>query len=248
LYTVLDILNTPDVNISTVEDPIEYQMSRINQTQVRPEIGFTFSSGLRALVRQDPDVIMVGEIRDNETAALAVNASLTGHLVLSTLHTNSAAGAVPRLMDMDVEPFLLSSTMRVVIAQRLVRRLYGPKEEYRLSKEELSSLSDSIDFERVIKALTDENVIKKGTKLEDITFYRPVKSDEAPEGYKGRLVINEVLQVSNAINELILKQASSDKIEAQARSEGMLTIAEDGFFKAVQGITTIEEVLRVISD
>src|SRR6185369_16677190 len=130
LYTILDILNTPDVNISTIEDPIEYQMKRINQTQVRPEIGFTFASGLRSMVRQDPDIIMVGEIRDGETASLAVNAALTGHVVLSTLHTNSAAGAVPRLIDMKVEPFLIVSTINIIIAQRFARRLIDPKEKY----------------------------------------------------------------------------------------------------------------------
>ena len=248
LYTILDILNTPDVNISTVEDPIEYQMPRINQTQVRPDIGFTFSQGLRSLVRQDPDIIMVGEIRDGETASLAVNASLTGHLVLSTLHTNSAAGAVPRLMDMGVEPFLLSSTMRVVIAQRLVRRLYGQKEAYKLARGDLASLEKLINIKKVMNELAEEGIIKKGTKIEDLTFYKPVPTSESQDGYKGRLVINEVLNVSPAINELILKQSSSDKIEEQARSEGMLTIAEDGFFKAVQGSTTIEEVLRVTNE
>ena len=248
LYTILDILNTPDVNISTVEDPIEYQMARINQTQVRPEIGFTFARGLRSLVRQDPDIIMVGEIRDAETASLAVNAALTGHLVLSTLHTNSAAAAVPRLMDMEVEPFLLSSTMRIVIAQRLVRRLYGPKEEYKLTKEEAISLGNMIDLEMALNALREEGIVAKDAKLEDLPLYKPTVSEEAPDGYKGRAVINEVLVVSPAINELILSQASSDKIEAQARKEGMLTMAEDGLFKAVQGITTIEEVLRVINE
>ncbi len=248
LYTVLDILNTPNVNISTVEDPIEYQMARVNQTQVRPEIGFTFARGLRALVRQDPDIIMVGEIRDAETASLAVNAALTGHLVLSTLHTNSAAGAVPRLMDMEVEPFLLSSTVRVVIAQRLVRRLFGEKEEYRLTKEEITSLAAFIDLDLVLRTLREENIIAKGAKLEDLTFYRPKPSSETPDGYKGRCVINEVLLVTPSINELILTKASSDAIEAQARKEGMLTMAEDGFFKAVQGTTTIAEVLRVINE
>ncbi len=248
LYTVLDLLNTPDVNISTVEDPIEYQMARINQTQVRPEIGFTFARGLRALVRQDPDVIMVGEIRDSETASLAVNAALTGHLVLSTLHTNSAAGAVPRLMDMEVEPFLLTSTLRVVIAQRLVRRLHGEKEAYQLTKEEAVALGRMVDFDVVLRALRAENIIEKSTKVEDLTFYRPKPTEEAPDGYKGRSVINEVLLVSSAINELILKQASSDVIETQARKEGMLSMGEDGIFKAVQGITTIDEVLRVVSD
>jgi len=248
LYTVLDILNTPDVNISTVEDPIEYQMARINQTQVRPDIGFTFARGLRALVRQDPDIIMVGEIRDNETASLAVNAALTGHLVLSTLHTNSAAGAVPRLMDMEVEPFLLSSTLRVIIAQRLVRRLYGKKEEYKLTKEEVVSLREMIDIDKVMQALIKEGIIKKDTPPEELTFCRPLASDETTDGYKGRVVINEVLMVSPAIVELILTKASTDKIEKQARTEGMLTMAENGLFKAAQGLTTIEEVLRVINE
>jgi type IV pilus assembly protein PilB len=248
LYTVLDILNTADVNISTIEDPIEYQMARINQTQVRPEIDFTFSRGLRALVRQDPDIIMVGEIRDGETASLAVNAALTGHLVLSTLHTNSSAGALPRLMDMGIEPFLLSSTIRVVIGQRLVRKLYGNKEEYSLTKEEAASLGKFINIDKVLLALTEEGVVKSGTKVTDLVFYRPKPSEDSSDGYKGRMVINEVLYVSPAINELILKKASSDKVEEQARSEGMLTMAEDGFFKAVQGSTTIEEVLRVVSE
>src|SRR5437868_4906317 len=145
LYTVLDILNTPDVNISTIEDPIEYQMPRVNQTQVRPEIGFTFANGLRSLVRQDPDIIMVGEIRDKETANLAINAALTGHLVLSTLHTNSAAGAIPRLLDMGVEPFLLVSTLRICIGQRLVRVLTSNKEKYDLSRDEQAQLEKSVD-------------------------------------------------------------------------------------------------------
>src|SRR3989339_1550084 len=227
LYTMLDILNRPEVNISTVEDPIEYQMPRVNQTQVKPEIGLSFANGLRSLLRQDPDIIMVGEIRDGETAGLAVNASLTGHLVLSTLHTNSAAGAIPRLMDMGVEPFLLSSTIRVIIGQRLVRRLYGQKESYKLSKEEIVSLKKTVDFEKILTTLRDENVIKKTDGIEDLVFFKPLPSEEAPDGYKGRMVINEVLTVSSAINELIIKQASSDKIEAPASSEGMLTMAED---------------------
>jgi type IV pilus assembly protein PilB len=146
LYTILDILNQPDVNISTIEDPVEYQMKRINQTQVNSDIGFTFASGLRTLVRQDPDIIMVGEIRDNETASLAVNASLTGHLVLSTLHTNSAAGAIPRLLDMKIEPFLLVSTINIVIAQRLVRRLSDSKEKYFMTKDEVTLGSSNLSI------------------------------------------------------------------------------------------------------
>ncbi len=248
LYTILDILNTPDVNISTVEDPIEYQMARINQTQVRPEIGFTFAMGLRALVRQDPDIIMVGEIRDTETANLAVNAALTGHLVLSTLHTNSAAGCVPRLCDMGTEPFLLTSTIRVVIGQRLVRRLGPTNEKYRLSKAQIAELKEFIDIDAVLNALTVENVLKPGTPIEEVDFYAPKPSEELPDGYKGRLVICEVLMVSSAIQEMILARASSEKIEKQARKEGMLSMAEDGLFKAAQGHTTIEEVLRVVRE
>ncbi len=248
LYTALDIVNTPEVNISTIEDPIEYQMPRINQTQVRPEIGFTFANGLRSLVRQDPDIIMVGEIRDHETAALAVNAALTGHLVLSTLHTNSAAGAVPRLLDMGVEPFLLVSTVKVVIGQRLVRRIHGDKEPYTLTAAQRASLDEVIDFEAVLRALKAENVVAHDAKKDSLTFFHTKPSDEAPDGFKGRVVINEVLEVSAGIKELIMNRASSSDIEKQARKEGMLTIIEDGVFKAVQGLTTIEEVLRVISE
>ncbi len=247
LYTVLDILNTPDVNISTVEDPVEYQMKRINQTQVKPEIGFTFASGLRSLLRQDPDIIMVGEIRDNETAALAINAALTGHLVLSTLHTNSAAGAVPRLIDMRAEPFLLVSTLRVIIAQRLVRRLHSSKEKYILTKEEFEAVSKHIDMNKVLQALKDENIVGPKEDWTMIPFYKPKPDSESEDGYKGRVGIHEVLKISPIIKELVIKGATSDEIEKQARSEGMLTMFEDGIFKAVQGLTSIEEILRVVS-
>ncbi len=248
LYTVLDILNTADVNISTIEDPVEYQMARINQTQVKPEIGFTFSIGLRTLVRQDPDIIMVGEIRDNETASLAVNAALTGHLVLSTLHTNSAAGAIPRLLDMKIEPFLLVSTINVVIAQRLIRKLCVSKEKYFLTKTEIATLSKSVDLERVLSALKEEKIVDKNMSWEKIAFYKPVKTPESEDGYSGRIGIHEILKVTLPIRELVMKGATSDQIEDQAKKEGMLTMIEDGIFKAVMGVTTIEEVLRVISE
>jgi len=248
LYTVLDILNTADVNISTIEDPVEYQMSRINQTQVRPEIGFTFSIGLRTLVRQDPDIIMVGEIRDNETASLAVNAALTGHLVLSTLHTNSAAGAIPRLLDMKIEPFLLVSTINVVIAQRLIRKLCDSKEKYLLTKAEIATLSKSVDLERVLLALKEEKIVDKSATWDKIPFYKPKPTAESEDGYGGRIGIHEILKVTAPIRELVMKGATSDQIEDQAKKEGMLTMIEDGIFKAVMGVTTIEEVLRVISE
>ncbi len=247
LYTMLDILNTPDVNISTIEDPIEYQMARINQTQVRPEIGFSFAQGIRTLVRQDPDVIMVGEIRDNETAALAVNAALTGHLVLSTLHTNSAAGAVPRLLDMKVEPFLLVSTLDIVIGQRLVRRLTDSKQEYKLTKDEFSQLGKIVDLDRVLEALKAGKIVKPTETWDKITFWKPMANGEG-DGFKSRVGIHEVLQMSSSIKDLIMKGATSDQIEAQAKKEGMLTMIEDGIFKCVQGLTTIEEVLRVITE
>ncbi len=248
LYTVLDILNTPEVNISTIEDPIEYQMPRVNQTQVKSEIGMTFANGLRALLRQDPNIIMVGEIRDGETASLAVNAALTGHLVLSTIHTNSAAGAIPRLIDMGVEPFLIVSTAKVIIAQRLVRKLTNLKESYTLSEAELKALERLIDMERMLKILKEENVVEKEATWKTIQFYRPQKNEESEDGFKGRVGIHEVMQITPAVKEIILRGGSADEIEAQAKKEGMMTMLEDGIFQAVQGKTTTEEVLRVVSE
>jgi len=248
LYSMMDILNTPDVNISTVEDPIEYRMPRVNQTQVNPRIGLSFASGLRTLLRQDPDVLMVGEIRDAETAGLAINAALTGHLVLSTLHTNDAAGAIPRLIDMKAEPFLISSTIEVVIAQRLVRAIYEEKEKYRLKKAEIENLKKYCNPDRILDVLKKEKIAKPKDTLEDIEFYRPKLSPDCPEGYSGRIGIYEVLPVTSSIKELINKGVSSDEIKNQAQKEGMRTMAEDGFVKAAQGITSIEEILRVITE
>ncbi len=248
LYTILDILNTPDVNISTVEDPIEYQMKRINQTQVRPEIGFSFASGLRTLVRQDPDIIMVGEIRDGETAALAVNASLTGHVVLSTIHTNSAAGTIPRFLDLKVEPFLLVSTINVIIGQRLVRKLTDQREKYTLSKAELETLGKSVNLDKILDALKEEKIVEKNTKWDDVPFWRPKKDVDPEQAYAGRIAIHEVLKVSPAIKDAILKSGTSDDIQKIAEKEGMLTMYEDGIFQAVQGKTTIEEVVRATSE
>lgn len=248
LYTMLDILNTPDVNISTIEDPIEYQMPRINQTQVKPEIGFTFATGLRALVRQDPDILMVGEIRDKETAMLAINAALTGHLVLSTLHTNSAAGAVPRLIDMGVEPFLLTSVLQVVIGQRLVRALCPDKDTYTLSATEVRSLDDLADLGAVLSALKKEKAVSEKTTWSNLSLGKAKPTAECAEGYKGRQGIHEVLTVTSSIKEMILKESTTDAIEALAKKEGMLTMIEDGLFKCATGVTTIDEVLRVVSE
>jgi len=245
LYAMMEILNDPGVNISTVEDPVEYRMPRINQTQVRPKIGLTFASGLRSLVRQDPDVIMVGEIRDTETTGLAINAALTGHLVLSTLHTTNAAGTIPRLIDMKAEPFLLSSTLNVILAQRLVRRLCKEKERYTLKKPDLKKIGEYCNLERILKILKEEKLARPKAKFEDIEFFRPKSTKECPEGYKGRIGIYEVLSITETIKELIVKEATSDQIQTQAQKEGMRIMIEDGFIKAAQGITSVEEILRV---
>jgi len=248
LYTMLDILNTPDVNISTVEDPIEYQMARINQTQTKAEIGLTFANGLRTLLRQDPDIIMVGEIRDGETASLAVNASLTGHLVLSTIHTNSAAGAIPRMIDMGVEPFLIVSTVKTVIAQRLVRKLSEEKEQYFLSEGELVALKKVVNLDVVLETLKKEKIVEEDAEWRSIPFYKPKPNKDSPDGYKGRVGIHEVLEVSLTIKEMILKNASTDELEKMAKSEGMITMLEDGLFLVASGVTSTEEVLRVVSE
>jgi len=248
LYTVLDLLNTPEVNISTIEDPIEYQMPRINQTQVKPDIGFTFSNGLRSLMRQDPDIIMVGEIRDEETANLAINAALTGHLVLATVHTNSASATVARLLEMGVESFLLVSTLRVAVGQRLVRRLVQDRcESYSLSASEKAELSKHADLDQVLKVLKDEEIVPASATWGSIEFYRP-KDEADSEAYKGRVGIHEVLKVTPTLKETVMDGGTADDIEKISRKEGMLTMLEDGIYKAAKGMTSIEEVLRVINE
>ncbi len=254
LYTIMDILNTTKVNISTVEDPVEYRMHRVNQTQINTKIGLTFAASLRALLRQDPDIIMVGEIRDQETMEIAMHAAMTGHLVLSTLHTNSAAGTLPRLLDMGAEPFLVASTVNVVIGQRLVRKLCPDcRVEYTLNKKELESLKDNLDTERMLEILKKEESSKKFVK--DDADWSSVKLYKAKgckqcnnEGYKGRIGIYEVLEVDEDIEKMIMESASSEEIEKRAQEKGMLMMIEDGFVKVVQGITSIEEVLRVTKE
>ena len=248
LYTILDQLNTPEVNISTIEDPIEYQMPRINQTQVKPSIGFTFAAGLRSLMRQDPDIIMVGEIRDAETASLAINAALTGHLVLATVHTNSASGTVSRLVDMGAESFLLTSTLRVAVGQRLVRVLADDKEPYTLTQKEREEIEKKADLDSVLSALKSENIVEQNATWNNITFYRPKEKGQTEDGYKGRSGIHEVFVMSPTIKEMIMDQRTGDDLQAQARKEGMLTMLEDGIFKAAKGVTSLEEVLRVINE
>ena len=248
LYSILEILNVPEVNICTIEDPIEYRIPRVNQTQVRPKIGLSFANGLRSLLRQDPDIVMVGEIRDSETASLAINAALTGHLVLSTLHTNSAAGAIPRLIDMKVEPFLIASTLNLVLAQRLVRKLCEEKEEYEISEERIKELFKHCDPSRVLSVLKEDKIIKSNQELSSVKFYNFKKSKTCLKGYKGRCGIFEILPITESIKRLINKGVFSSQIEERAIKEGMRTMTEDGLIKAAQGITTVEEILRVIAE
>jgi len=250
LYSVLNILNTTKVNIATIEDPIEYRMPRINQSQVKAKIGFTFANGLRSLVRQDPDIIMVGEIRDEETAEMAIHSALTGHLVLSTLHTMNAAGSFARLADMKVKPFLISSTTNVVVAQRLARKICSNcLEEYKLDKVTVGVLESQYNISEIMKVLIKEKVIDKEKSLAEIKFYRGKGCDHCDmQGYKGRVGIFEVLDVNEAIKDLIVASASSEKIQTQAVADGMLTMIQDGFVKAVSKITTIEEILRITKE
>lgn len=251
LYTVMDILNTPEVNISTVEDPVEYRMPRINQTQIYPKVGLTFAAGLRSLLRQDPDIIMVGEIRDNETMEMAIHAAMTGHLVLSTLHTNSAAGTIPRLLDMGAEPFLVASTLNVVMAQRLVRKLCSDcRKEYNLSEGELENLKGNYEMENVLKVVKENKITKLGAKdnWQDIKLYRPEGCEQCSGGYRGRVGIFEVLEVDEEIQKMISQKATAEDIENKAKEKGMITMVEDGFIKAIQGLTSIEEILRVTKE
>ncbi len=255
LYTILGILNTTEVNISTLEDPVEYRMPRINQSQINTKINFTFASGLRSLLRQDPDIIMVGEIRDGETAELAVHAALTGHLVLSTLHTNSSAGTLPRITDMGIEPFLIASTANVIVSQRLVRKICSEcKKEYVLDKDTYNSLSQNFDVDLMAEIFRKEKIVKKEYKSNeemwlDLKFFKGEGCDKCrKEGYKGRIGVFEVLEISDKIAKLINNRAIVSEIEEEGIKEGMTTMIEDGFIKAAQGITTIEEVMRVTKE
>lgn len=239
LYSILSIVNTPQVNIVTLEDPVEYQIAGVNQVQTNPKAGLTFANGLRAFLRQDPNIIMVGEIRDNETADLAIQASLTGHLVFATLHTNSAAGALPRLLDMKAEPFLLASSITSVVAQRVVRKICEEcKETYTPPEEVVKELKE------VLGPLYESFLKQNGMKTP--VLYRGHKCDACGDtGYQGRIGIFEVLTVTDKIGKLILEHAPSNQIENAAVSDGMLLMLQDGYLKTLEGVTTIEEVKRV---
>ena len=254
LYTIMDIINTPKVNVSTVEDPVEYRMPRINQTEVDTKIGMTFSWALRALLRQDPDIIMAGEIRDKETLEVAIQAAMTGHLVLSAFHTDSAAEALARMMDMGAEPFLIASAVNAVIAQRLVRKLCPEcRQEYTLTDKEIKTLKNSVNLDEILKYLKGNKesgkIIKSGAKWPDIKFYKAKGCEQCSnEGYYEKVGIFEVLETSEEIEKLIVASSPAETIEKAARKKGMATMIEDGFLKAARGITSIEEVLRVTKE
>ena len=239
LYSVLHALNTPKVNIVTLEDPVEYQIDGVNQVQINPKAGLTFATGLRSFLRQDPNIIMVGEIRDNETADLAIQASLTGHLVFATLHTNSAAGALPRLLDMQAEPFLLASSMTCVLAQRVLRQVCSNcKESYTPDPATVTELK------RVLGPIYETYVTKNNGQIPKL--YRGRKCEACAEsGYKGRLGIFEVLKINEKIGRLILGRSPASEIENMAVAEGMLLMEQDGYVKALDGLTTLEEVMQV---
>lgn len=229
LYTALQRLNTEDRKIITVEDPVEYQLTGINQIQAKASIGLDFSSALRAIVRQDPDIIMIGEMRDLETARIAIQSALTGHLVLSTIHTNSAAGGITRLIDMGVEDYLLTSTINGLLAQRLTRRLD----------------KSSMERYQVMPEMAEELKLHEICGDQEFFFYRPQPSDENPTGYSGRLSILECLTMSEEIRRLVMKGATAGELQRQAQSEGMLTMYQDGLLKCLAGDTSFEEVIRV---
>lgn len=255
LYALIKEIKDDSVNIVTLEDPVEYKMEGVNQIQVNADVGLTFASGLRSILRQDPDVVMVGEIRDAETAALGVQAALTGHLVFSTLHTNSAAGVLPRLLDMDIEPFLIASTVNTIIGQRLVRRVGPKRETYQSSPIETQNIMATVGH---LLPKTREEVARVSADLgyKDLplagqsayTLVRGTDTPQQPNGYSGRAGIYEVMDVNQDIQSMIVNRSTSSEIQRLAVSQGMITMRQDGYLKALTGVTTLEEVNRVTSD
>lgn len=255
LYALIKEVKDDSVNIVTLEDPVEYKMEGVNQIQVNPEVGLTFANGLRSILRQDPNIIMVGEIRDAETANLAVQSALTGHLVLSTLHTNSAAGVLPRLLDMGIEPFLIASTVNTIIGQRLVRRVAPKRDAYNSSPIEtqniLATVGHLLPQTREDVARVSEDLGYKDLPLAGQSAYTLVKGKDSPatpRGYSGRAGLYEVMDVNEEIQNLIVKRATSSEIQRKAVEQGMITMRQDGYLKALQGVTTLEEVNRVAAD
>ena len=252
LYSLIQEIATDAINIVTLEDPVEYKMSGVNQIQVNVEVGLTFASGLRSILRQDPDVVMVGEMRDHETARLGVQAALTGHLVFSTLHTNSASGVLPRLLDMEIEPFLIASTVNTIIGQRLVRKIAEKRESFTTDEKTTKTINDTVGYllpknkeevDKVSRELGYEGLPLAGQKA--YTLYKGVSDSQTPDGYKGRIGLYEVFDINEEIEKLILKRSTTTEIQNLARKQGMITMREDGYLKALSGLTTLEEVNRV---
>jgi len=255
LYALVQEIKSDAINIVTLEDPVEYKMEGVNQIQVNADVGLTFATGLRSILRQDPNVVLVGEIRDAETANLAVQAALTGHLVFSTLHTNSAAGVLPRLLDMGIEPFLIASTVNTVIGQRLVRRVTDERVPYQSSDLETKSIHDTIGRllpkDRAAAPQASEDLGYKDLPLATQKAYTLVKGTDTPQtpgGYKGRVGLYEVMDITEEIQNLIVKHATSAEIQKMAVQQGMVTMREDGYLKALRGLTTLEEVNRVAAN
>ncbi len=257
LYALIKEIKDDAVNIVTLEDPVEYKMVGVNQIQVNPDVGLTFANGLRSILRQDPDVVMVGEIRDSETANLAVQAALTGHLVFSTLHTNSAAGVLPRLLDMGIEPFLIASTVNTIIGQRLVRRVSKKRESYLSNPLETQNIRITIghllpktkdDVIRVSQDLGYKDLPLAGQSAYTLVKGIDTRQDPAPNGYSGRAGLYEVMDVNEEIQRLIVARATTAEIQRKAQEQGMVTMRQDGYLKVLGGITTIEEVNRVTAD
>ena len=255
LYALIKKIKDDSVNIITLEDPVEYKMDGVNQIQVNAEVGLTFAAGLRSILRLDPDIVMVGEIRDGETANLAVQAALTGHLVFSTLHTNSAAGILPRLIDMGIEPFLIASTVNTIIGQRLVRRVAPKRNTYQSSPLQTQSIIETVghllpktpeEVERVSADLGYKNLPLANQK--SYTLVKGRDTPQTPGGYQGRAGLYEVMEVTEEIQQLIIKHATSHEVQKVAMQQGMITMRQDGYLKALTGITTREEVNRVASD
>jgi type IV pilus assembly protein PilB len=256
LYAIVQELKDVSINIVTLEDPVEYKMDGINQIQVNADVGLTFASGLRSILRQDPNVVLVGEIRDKETADLAVQAALTGHVVLSTIHTNSAAGVLPRMLDMGIEPFLIASTINTVIGQRLVRKLCEKcKQPVDSNEAETKSVIETLG-EVLPASKAEVEKVKKDIGYDvipladDKTFklYKAVGCKECSKGYKGRIGIYEVFSMSDEMEKLLLQHATTSDVQKQAAKDGMLTMKQDGYFKALNALTTLEEVARVAAD
>ncbi len=255
LYALIKEIKDDTVNIVTLEDPVEYKMDGVNQIQVNAEVGLTFASGLRSILRQDPDIVMVGEIRDNETANLAIQAALTGHLVFSTLHTNSAAGVLPRLLDMGIEPFLIASTVNTIIGQRLVRRVARRRDIYQSSPLETQAIREAVGG---LLPQTREQVAQYAQDLgyeslplatqASFALAKGKDTPQTPRGYAGRAGLYEVMDITEEIQNLIVKRATSAEIQRVAIQQGMITMRQDGYLKALNGITTIEEVNRVAAD